>query len=279
MGNQELAAVVLGLTSALSWGGGDFCGGLATRRASVLYVLLIGQGCGMLLMITMALVWGEPLPSAAALGWSIAAGAAGACGLAALYQALSAGSAALVAPLSAVLAAALPVLFSALTAGLPGPWQIGGFAAALLGIWLIARGHGAGGARNGLGLALLAGCSFGAFFILIHWASAEATFWPLAAARATALVLTAALVVLRRDKPVVSGMFGLAMLSGLLDVGGNLFFVLAGQAGRLDVAAILSSLYPASTVLLSRVVLGERVSLVQRIGLAATFVAIALIAS
>jgi drug/metabolite transporter (DMT)-like permease len=276
----DLAAVAFGLASALSWGAGDFSGGLATKRAPVFTVLAVGHGAGLLLLIVLALVWGEPLPSTTYLGWGLAAGLAGAVGLASLYRALAIGQMGMVAPVSAVLTAALPALFGALTEGMPGALKLTGFGLALLGIWLVAGTGASGGARDGLGLALLAGCGFGIFFILLHRAGANAIFWPLTAARTGSLVLVLPIALSRRQfmRPDVR-LLAPVLLSGALDVAGNGFFVLAGQAGRLDVAAILSSLYPASTVLLAALLLGERMMRVQIAGIVAALAAIALIAS
>ena len=280
MFSGELAAVVFGLASALTWGAGDFSGGVASKRAPVFGVLAIGHGVGLVLLIVLALVWGEAIPPAADLAWGLAAGLAGAVGVAALYRALAVGQMGIVAPLSAVLTAALPALFGVLTQGLPGARTLAGFGMALLAIWLIAGTGGAGGARDGLGLALLAGCGFGLFFILVHRAGASAVFWPLVAARAGSFGLVLPLALGKR--PFLGGDLRLLvpiLLSGALDVAGNAFFVLAGQAGRLDVAAILAALYPASTVLLARYLLGERMSPVQQAGLAFTGCAALLIAA
>jgi len=276
----EFAAVVFGLASALSWGAGDFSGGLATKRAPVFGVLAIGHAVGLLLLVALALVWGESLPSATYLGWGLAAGLAGAVGLASLYRALAVGQMGMVAPVSAVLTATLPALFGMLTEGMPGALKLVGFGLALLGMWLIARTGASVGARAGLGLALLSGCGFGTFFILVHRAGASAVFWPLAAARIGSLGLVLPIALGRRQFPQPERRVLVpVLLAGALDVAGNAFFVLAGQAGRLDVAAILASLYPASTVLLAALLLGERVMRVQVVGIVAALTAIALIAS
>jgi drug/metabolite transporter (DMT)-like permease len=276
----ELAAVFFGLASALSWGAGGFRGGLATKRAPVFSVLAISHAAGLLLLIVLAVVWGEPLPSTTHLGWGLAAGLAGAVGLASLYRALAVGQMGMVAPVSAVLTAALPALFGVLTEGMPGALKLAGFGLALLGIWLVAGAGASAGARDGLGLALLAGCGFGIFFILVHRAGANAIFWPLAAARIGSLGLVLPVALGRRQflRPDLR-LLAPVLLAGALDVAGNAFFVLAGQAGRLDVAAILSSLYPASTVLLAALLLGERMMRVQTIGIVAALGAIALIAN
>jgi drug/metabolite transporter (DMT)-like permease len=294
--SQELATVVFGLASALSWGAGDFSGGLATKRAPVFTVLAIGHGFGLLLLIGVALLWGEVFPVVADLAWGFAAGLSGAIGLAALYQALAIGRMGLVAPVSSVIGAALPVLFNALTEGLPAGLTLAGFGLALLGIWLVAGVGGAAGGRAGLGLAVLAGCGFGVLFILLDRVSEGAVFWPLAAARFGSFALVMLIIFMRRSyqnrEPTTesqstapsSQLLALGspalipvLLAGALDVAGNVFFVLSSQSGRLDIAAILSSMYPASTVLLAALLLGERVTRPQLAGIGAVLTAIVLI--
>jgi drug/metabolite transporter (DMT)-like permease len=204
----------------------------------------------------------------------------GVVGIASLYRALAVGRMGMVAPVSAVLTAALPALFGVITEGMPGALKLAGFGLALVGIWLVAGAGPSGEGRAGLGLALLAGCAFGIFFILLHRAGASALFWPLAAARLGSLGLVLPIALARRQLlPPDRRLLVPVLLSGVLDVVGNGFFVLAGQAGRLDVAAILASLYPASTVLLAALLLGERVQRVQIVGIVAVLAAIALIAS
>jgi drug/metabolite transporter (DMT)-like permease len=273
-----VGAVVFGVLSALIWGSGDFCGGLATRRAPLLAVLVASQAVGLAALVLLALLWGEPWLSPGSLAWSAAAGLAGTVGLGALYTGLARGAAAVVAPVSGVLAAALPVIAAALESGLPGAGKLVGFAVALAGIWLVSRTGAAQDGRSGLAFGLLAGFGFGSFFILVHRAGGESTFWPLAVARAVALlVLLPALL-----RPPGAGQLrrvpAAAVGSGLLDTGGNICFVLAGQLGRLDVASVLASLYPAATVLLARLVLHEHISRAQQLGLLLTLGAIALIA-
>jgi drug/metabolite transporter (DMT)-like permease len=274
-----LLAITFGLASALSWGAGDFCGGIATRRAQVFSVLIGTQFSGLALVILCALLFGEAWPAAGALAWGAVAGLAGGIGLAALYRALAIGRMGLVAPISAVLAAVIPMVVGGLTQGLPGGTQLAGFAVAGVAVWLIAGSGGGPGTVAGLEMALLAGCGFGAYFVLTHQATAEAPFWPIAAARtvggffALAMATTSCQALLP-ERPVIP----LVLLSGALDVGGNVCFALAAQAGRLDVAAVLSSLYPASTVLLAGLVLGERLSRAQTAGVAAALAAIVLVA-
>lgn len=279
---SDLAAALLGLASAASWGAGDFSGGLASKRSPLLGVLVLGQAAGATLIALTALLTREAPPTAAALAWAVAAGAVGSVGLAALYRGLAIGRMAVVAPVSAVLCAALPVAWGAVSEGLPPSAKLAGFALALGGIWLVARSGEAGApgvGRQGLLLAVVAGAGFGGFLVFMSLGARGGTFWPLAAARATAFLLVLASALARGGAWVPSrAALPLVLLSGALDAGGNALFVLASQAGRLDVAAVTSSMYPASTVLLAAALLRERVSLPQRAGIAVVLGAIALIA-
>lgn len=278
---SDLAGAALGLASAASWGAGDFTGGLASRRSPVLGVLAVGQAAGVSAIAALALATGEPLPPVVSVAWGAAAGAAGAVGLAALYRGLAIGRMGLVAPLSAVLSAAIPVALGAVSLGVPAPVRLLGFAFALAGIWLVAGAGGGEPERGtaGLGLALVAGVGFGGFLVLMDRGARGGTFWPLAAARATSLGLAlAAALASRRPWAPPRRALPLVLSSGVLDAGGNAFFVLATQAGRMDVAAVTSSMYPASTVALAALVLRERMSRRQATGVAAVLVAIALIA-
>lgn len=277
---SSLATAAFGLASAASWGAGDFSGGLATRRTDVYTVVLVSQAAGLLSLAALAVARHEAAPPLAALGWGTAAGVMGAVGVAALYRALAVGRMGIAAPVTAVLAASLPVLFTSLSQGPPSVLQFVGFGLALGGVWLISRPEGAIGRPAGLGLALLSGVGFGGFLILIGQVRAPAVFWPLAAAKAASLLLVLGVACGAGTAHLPDkGLLLLVLLAGLRDAGGNAFFVLAEQAGRLDVASILASLYPAATVLLARLVLKERVSRRQAVGIAVALVAIPLIAA
>jgi drug/metabolite transporter (DMT)-like permease len=280
-----IATVLFGLAASLCWGSGDFSGGLASRRINASSVVIAGYTVGFVLLIALALIWREPFPAPVNLLWGGLAGLAGALGLIAFYTALASGKMGIAAPVSAVLTAMLPVLFSALTTGLPGPLRLWGFALALLAIVLISRPEHATEERpQGIGLAVLAGFAFGCFFILISRVSPGATFWPLAAARLTSVVSLLLVLLLRRQQmqQILSGVRKVALLlllAGTLDAMGNVFFVLAAHRGRLDVAAVLSSLYPAATVLLAAFVLRERVTRIQTVGVLLALLAIPLISA
>jgi drug/metabolite transporter (DMT)-like permease len=276
---SALASAGFGLASAVSWGAADFSGGLATRRWSVVAVTVAARCAGVSLLVVLALGLREPALSGAGLGWASAAGVVGSVGLLALYRALAVGQMGVAAPVSGVLSAGLPVLFTAFFRGLPTPVQIVGFGLAMTSVWMLSRPHGSLGRPAGFGLALLSGVGFGGFLILIAQASQSTTLWPLAVANMASLAtLLAVAAITRQTERPPAGSLPLALLTGVLDVGGNAFFLLAAQRGRLDTAAVLASLYPASTVVLAWAVLGERVSPLQAAGIAVALAAIALIA-
>ena len=276
--NHNLVTVLFGLAASLSWGAGDFSGGLATRRTSVFSVVVAAHATGLVLLVALALAWSEPFPSAIDLIWGVTAGLAGAVGLVAFYQALAVGRMGVNAPITAVLAAAVPVLFSAFFEGLPNLLQLAGFVLALIAVGLISRPEGAARRPEGLGLALLAGLGFGGFLILIAQVSHTAIFWPLAAARFASSLFILIIILIRREEVLPKKtVLPIVLLAGALDVAGNAFFVLAAHTGRLDVSAILSSLYPAVTVLLASVILRERVTRLQAVGIIVALVAIPLI--
>ncbi len=277
---SEFLAIAFGLASAASWGSGDFSGGLASRRSSVYSVVIISQLIGAVFLVTLAFSLGENIPSADNLILGGIAGVSGAIGLVALYLGLASGRMGAVAPVTAMVAAAIPVLFSLLTEGLPAISQLVGFGMGLIAVWLLSSG-GDGGAIQAreLGLALTAGLGFGLFFILIDQVSQSAVFWPLVAARMASLSFLIILTIVRRgwERPARKQLSPIA-LAGIFDTGGNTFFVLATRMGRLDIAAVLSSLYPAATVLLAWLILKERLMPQQWLGVAAALVALVLIA-
>jgi drug/metabolite transporter (DMT)-like permease len=275
------ASVAFALASAASWGAGDFSGGLASRRASAQGVVIAAQGVGIALFTGLALAAGEALPAAAGLGWAALAGGAGAVGLVALYRALAGGRMGIAAPVCAVVGAIVPVLAGAVLEGPPRAVQGLGFGLALAAVWLLAA-PGGGEARAGLpalALPALAGLGFGLFFVLIDRVDGPAVFWPLGVARTAALLLLLATAgALGRPRWPAGPDLPLTGLAGVLDAAGNAFFVLAARAGRLDVAAVLASLYPASTVALAWLILGERLGRLQVAGVLAALAAVACVA-
>jgi drug/metabolite transporter (DMT)-like permease len=262
----------------LVWGAGDFSGGFASRRTNQYTVLALAALSGTLILLAAAAVRGEALPSPASAVWAMAAGVAGALGLAALYRGLSLGHAASVAPTAAVIGAILPVAFGGLVEGLPGVPRLAGFALACLGIWLVSQtSQDIAISRAGFVLACLAGAGFGGFFIFIAQVERGLVFTPLIVTRCITLCVALVLLRIRRLPWGSAAPNPMALVAGVLDAGGNVFYLLAKQATRLDVAAVLSSLYPASTVLLSCIVLKEKVTRTQWLGVAVCLAAIVFI--
>jgi drug/metabolite transporter (DMT)-like permease len=268
----------LALTSALVWGTGDFIGGAAVRRASPYQVLVWSAVSGMVLLLVGALVAREPLPPASASLWAAASGLSGCLGISCLYTGLARGRAATVAPTAGVVTAALPVIASLLTSGRPGMLQLAGFACAALGIWFVARAPGGGGSGpSGFGLAVLAGIGFGGFLVLIARVPPHLVFLPLAISRTIVLIVVTVITRARGERVPSPWASPLALLAGTCDASGNIFYVLARRSIRVDVAAVLSSLYPVATVLLAWLIAREVIGRTQWLGALLCAAAVALI--
>lgn len=269
---------MFGLTSAACWGAGDFCGGLATKSTQVYRVIISSQIVSLILLLALAFILHEPLLPLSSLLLSCLGGVFGGIGLIALYRALADGHMGIAAPVSGVIAAAVPVIAGAFIEGLPTLLQLIGFGLALAAVWLISRtGHAVVHWRD-LGLPALAGLCFGIFYVIIGSASGSDVWWPLVAARLGSLSLLLSVTLLTRQPRLVEKThLTLIMIIGVMEVGGNACYILARQAGRLDIAAVLASLYPATTVLLARLVLKEHIGRTQAVGIAAALAAIMLI--
>jgi drug/metabolite transporter (DMT)-like permease len=276
-------SIVYGILSALTWGAGDFAGGLAARKLDTYRAVFYADFLGLLALILVVLFRPEEVPSISSLLISGLAGMLGSVGLLILYYSLAHGQMSIAAPISALFAALLPVLVSALTQGLPSLLQFIGFGLALSAVWLISQGDTAHRVHldrlSDLRLPLLAGLGFGSYFILMHYATEEvsSTLWPMIASRtAGTLMLFVFVLAQRQGFGVPRAAWGVVIANGLLDVGGNFFYILALRAGRLDISAILSSLYPGATVILAWVFLKERISRPQWAGIFIALIAIAL---
>ena len=282
-------AILFGLGAALAYGAADFLGGLMTKRTSVLAVVLLSQAFGTILMVAaVPLVLKTPLDTGA-MAWGAAAGVTGGAGVTLLYRGLARGQMSVVAPVTAVVAASIPVVVGLVQGERPGGVSLAGVALGLAAVALVSSPHEADrkpsshttiGRPNGLLEALGAGLCFGAFFIFLDVAGDDTGLWPLVGARGGSFaVITAAVVVLRpRMRPAPGSMVGIAG-AGVLDVLANLLYLLASRRGLLSLVAVLTSLYPASTVVLARVVLHERLQRPQLVGLACAAVAALLIAA
>ncbi len=273
--------VVLGLTSAITWGSGDFGGGLMSRRLPLFGVVMTTQLVGMVVALAMAVLRGEPVPAGADISWSLAAGAFGVVGMTSLYRGLVVGRMGVVAPTTGVVGAIIPVAVGFAIEGAPRVATIAGIVLALVAVVLVTRAPGHGSDRpSGANWAILAGTAIGGFNVSIGQLSGESAFGPLVIIRFVQILVLVLLIVAWRQ-PWRIHRTDLARLGvvGLLDMAGNAAFIGAAQVGTLAVASVLSSLYPVTTVLLAIGLLHEHVSRSHVVGLVLTAVAIALIAA
>ena len=287
---------VLGLASALVYGGADFVGGLTARKAGALVVVTVSQAAGLLLVLAALPLLQGGGPSGQAVVWGLASGVAGGAGVAFFYRALSKGRMSVLAPITAVEGAIVPVVWGLVIGERPGALALTGVAVALVAVVLVSSssdpdavdpaGPGVGlpagrrrGGTPGLVDALLGGAAFGAFFITLEQAGTGAGVWPLVFARASSLsLLLLTALALRRSLRPPAGTWGPIVLTGTLDMFANLLYLLATGYGLLTIVAVLTSLYPASTVVLARLLLQERLARVQLVGLAAAAGGVACIA-
>lgn len=279
MSAHPQAPILFALGSFFTWGISDFIGGYTARRFNSFALAALGHLSGSALMAGLALANHETIPSLASLGWAAAAGASGGVSLALFYRALSQGNMGLTAPVSAVLGAAIPLVFAVFIEGPPGIIPRAGFVLGLAGIWLVSRPE-RGHRPEGLGLAMIAGIGFALFFIFIKQAGSGSALWIATGSRSASLLATSIIVLAgRKFSPTYPLGFGLGLLAGCIDVTGTFFFIRASQTGRLDTAVILSSLYPALTVLLACVFLKERFTVWKTVGMIAALVAVPMIAA
>ncbi|MBI3748153.1 MAG: EamA family transporter [Chloroflexi bacterium] len=263
----------------MTWGTGDFGGGLLSRRTPLFGVVLGSQLVGMAVAFVLAIVRGEGFPSTADIGWSVVSGLAGGIGISALYQGLAVGQMGVVAPITGVMAALIPVGAGIAFEGLPPLLVLFGIVLALVAVVLVSRVADERAGPSGVGLALVAGTTIGLLGVTIAQISDGHVFGPLTILRGSEALLVGAIVVVgrkswrpeRRLWPRLAGV-------GIMDMAGNGAFILAVQAGSLAVAAVLSSLYPVTTVVLATIVLREPVTRSHAIGIVLAAAAIACIA-
>ena len=278
-----MLSIFLGLLAALGWGAGDFTGGIASRKTGAYRTVFYGELIGVFALFLVIAIISEPIPDLRSWLFAMLAGALGTLGLILLYHAMAIGVMSIAAPVSALLAAALPVVVGIFREGLPAWTTFIGFGFALFAVWMISQGE--GGVTDifshlaDLKLPLIAGIGFGSYFVFMHEAtSTGSTIWPMVASRSGGMILiTIYMLVVRAEWKVEDrSAWPIIVLNGILDITGNVFLILAGQMGRLDVAAVLSSLFPGTTVMLAWIFLKERLSPTQWIGIASALTAIVL---
>jgi drug/metabolite transporter (DMT)-like permease len=278
--------VVLALGSAIMYGLADFVGGLLSRRTSVWQVAFVVQLSGAACLVLVALAAGGE-PSGAALAWGALSGIGSGLGTAFLYRGLANGRMSVVAPLSAVGAAALPVLVGLVTGERPSALAWLGIVFALPAIWLIAAGEGdedvSGGhvTKAGTGVldGILAGVGFGFLFVALGQVPEGSGLFPAALGMTVSVVVIAVLALALRQGWVPRDRYAAASVAvGVMSAAATVFFQLATQSGLLAIASVVSSLYPAFTVLLAVMVLREHIHPGQAVGLALAGAAVTLVA-
>src|SRR5262245_3944025 len=280
-------AYLLALASALMYGAADFTGGLATRRAATIPVVISSQFSGMVLLALLLPILPGSFPSRADLLWGVAAGLTGGGGVALLYRALAVGRMAVVAPTTAVCAVVIPVVAAMLLGERPGGLAVLGIVLGIGAIVLVSQqtesateqtATATRGLPPGVGIALVSGVLIGLFFLTLAQTAPEAGMWPILAARSTSVTLFA-IAALARAVPLTlpRPALGLALGGGMVDMLANAAYLIAAREGQLSLVVTLSSLYPASTVLLARVLLGERLNARQLGGVGCALAAIVLI--
>jgi drug/metabolite transporter (DMT)-like permease len=280
----QLPPAAYSVAAVFIWGAADFAGGYGARRANAFVLTAFSHACAFALMLAIALSQHGDFPNRTSMLWAIAAGAVGGFSLAIFYRALASGQMGLSAPIAALLGAAIPTMVDIAVEGAPSRWSIAGFALAVFAIWLISRPEPQGdndesGRPKGVVAAALAGVGFAGFYLCIHQASGS-PLWIAAISRigsftATAIAVAVTRAPLKLDRPSVA----LGAVAGFFDVSASAMFIFASQHGRLDEAVVITSLYPAVTVILARLVLKEHFSRWKFVGLLAALAAVPLIAA
>jgi drug/metabolite transporter (DMT)-like permease len=313
----QFAPAVYSVTAVFLWGASDFAGGYGSRRANTFVLTAFSHLCAFALMFAIAFAQHGAFPSGASILWALLAGAIGGFSLAIFYRALASGQMGLTAPISALLGAAIPTMVDIALEGSPSRWTVGGFGLAIFAIWMIARPEPLRGEAShekslhkesfekrasherpldnkdnepsikadsparpaGVATAALAGVGFAGFYLCVHQASGSPA-WIAVISRIGSLATTSVAVIatrapLRLDRPRAA----LGMLAGFFDISASALFIFASQRGRLDQAVVITSLYPAVTVVLARLVLKEHFSLWKFVGLLAALAAVPMIAA
>jgi len=274
-----MVPVALALGASLAWGASDFLAGLKARRLAVLWILLVSQATGLVLVGFAAVASGAPLPSGQAALLAAGAGLTELVAFAALYKALAIGRMSVVAPISAM-AALLPIIVGLAGGHVPTGLQAAGMALALVGAALAAIEYGGDHRRAaaGVGLAIIAAIGFGAFFVGTDLAADEGALWAVTINRVAAVgVLVVIVLALRRPSPLTRDQVAPLVAVGALDIAANVMFAIALTVGMAAAVSVLGSLYPVATVILARAILHEQLTFSQRGGVAAALVGIGLV--
>lgn len=287
-GHPGLRFVGLGLAASAFWGASDFLGGLATRKAHVVLVVAMAHSLSLGLLLLMALTTHPALPTMRFALAGLCAGAFGGAALLLYYQALSLGEMGITTALTGLLTALVPVVYSFFAQGSPKTTQIAGFIVAAAAIALIAYRPAGAPHPLALGFATLAGLGFGVFLVVLKLGSAHGLLWPLIFSRSASATLACAMVIwiqVRKSEDATAWrkqarenrFFLVAGSAGILEATGSLLYMRSAAEGRLDVAAVLASLYPVMTIILAAWFLKERTTSSQALGMALALGAVVLV--
>ena len=272
------------LGAAAFYGAADFLGGIATRRATTVAAVLTTQGAGLLMLLLFTPLMLDRTLSPRDAGFAALAGLTGSIGVALLYKALAIGPMSVVAPVTAVCAVIVPLVVGLLQGEQLATLAALGVAVAIVAVGLLGMTPAAPGSTpqadvaRGVRVALASGVAVGGFLVTLGQTSAAAGLWPLAVSRLVSVTIFAAMALGLRQAPIVPrDAMAPAIACGGLDMVANALYLIAVREGQLSLIATLASLYPASTVLLARVVLGERLGRWQQVGVASAVAAIVLI--
>ncbi len=274
-------AILLALAAATFSGSGDFLGGLGSRRGRVMAVVLFNHLAGVLAMVVMGPLFGGSL-DAPTVWWGAVAGLSGAFAVVSLYMGFARSSMAIVSPIAAVGAGAWPAVWQIARGDVPNVVVLTGVVVGLVAIWTISSGghiHEAEDVRSGVFFGVLAGLGFGGLLIFLSLGSDTSGIWALLPARVAGLIAVLA-VVLATGRELVPHREAVApsIGAGVLVTLGNGLFVLASTKGSLAVVSVLAAMFPAATVILAWLVLGERLTRQRQLGLALALVAVGLVA-
>ena len=273
-----MTTILLGLAAGVAWGFADFFGGFASRRMSAAAVAAASQVVGTLIVAALLVATRPTLPGWSDLGLGALGGVCGGLGVFAFYRALAIGTISLVAPVSA-LGAGIPVAVGLLQGERPGRIALVGVFVAIAGAVVASRAPGRA-TRAGLGMAAVAAVGFGLFFVLIAPAAETSVLWAAFATRASSVpILIVVCLGLRASPRIGRGLWPFVLGAGVLDIVANMAFAAAAAAGPLAIAAVLAGLYPVATVVLAQLVLHERLSPAQAVGVAAALTGVGLIAA
>lgn len=277
-------AVLLALLAALAWGVADFAGGLGSRGLDAPRVALATQGLGLLAAGFAVLLFPGVGPRFSPLAWGALSGVGSGVGTLSLYHGLAVGRMSVVATLSGVLAAVLPVIVGLALGNTLDLGAAIGIVIAIPAILLVSWQRSPtphGGAGPGVLFGTLAGIGFGLLFIALSRAGTRSGAWPLIPGQLVSLLLIApfALRALRGAAAWPGRGVALTLVAGIVSGTANLLFLAASGKGELAIVAVLSSLYPAFTVLLARMLLAEHWSQTQVIGLVAAVIAVVLVSA